>query len=67
MNEIWGCIPPETNIGNYWLRFCSFVFERSWQLAFSLMQSVGEISYCSQVPPLKNIFDDDKVFVILPV
>lgn len=39
----------------------------TWQLAFNLMQSVGEISYCSQVPPPKNGFDDDKVFVILSV
>lgn len=39
----------------------------TWQLAFSLMQSVGEIFYCNQVPPLKNSFVDDKAFVILPV
>lgn len=31
----------------------------TWQLAFSLMQSVGEISYCIQVPPLKKSFVDD--------
>lgn len=37
------------------------------QLAFSLMQSVGEIFYCNQVPPLKNSFVDDKALVILPV